>query len=103
MIRGQGSGSGTNLLQYADALHDIGQADPFLVFELRTLAVAKQHRCALCLPASDGLGTPGLADNVDCLSNADVDLQRLEVLVECNEEAGVHCSHEDVEEVVVVA
>lgn len=93
----------TYLLEDADALHDVGQADPFLVFELRALAVTEEHRRALCLPASDCLGTTGLADHVDGLTHTHVDLQGLEVFVECDEESRVHGGHEDIEEVVVIS
>ena len=75
------------LSQNDHTLQHIGQAEILLVFELRPLAVRQQHRRALCLPSSNGLRSTGLANDVYCLTNTDVDCQRLEVLIECNEEA----------------
>lgn len=93
----------TYLFQNNQSLHDIRDGNVLLVFELGSFAVAQQHGCALCLPTGDGLGATSLADNIHCLTNTDVDNQRLEVFIQSDQESGVDGGNEEVKEVVRVA
>lgn len=72
-----------------------------LIFKLCSLTICQEHGRALCLPSGDRLWPTGLANNIHCLPDPNVDGKQLQVLVECHEESGVHGGDKEVEEVVV--
>lgn len=71
----------TYLPQNHKSLKHRAQGYVFFIFKLGAFTVCEEHRRALCLPACDGLGSAGLADNIDGLTDADRDSQGLQVLV----------------------
>ena len=86
----------TDLSQNHQTFQRVCQADVLLVFQFGTLSKPEQHWRALRLPASNRLRSTCLADNVDSLADANVDLQRLEVFVESDEESWVHGGYKEV-------
>ena len=92
----------THLTEDDQTFQRAGQGNVLLVFKLSTLAVGEKDWRALCLPAGNRLRPTSLADDINCLTNANVDGQGLEVLIQRHEEAGMHGGDEVVQEVVGV-
>ena len=81
----------------------MAQRHILVVLELRALAVRQHHGRALRLPPRDGLGLARLPDHVDGLADADVDLERLQRLVERDEHPRRDRGRHKVQQVVLGA
>lgn len=92
----------TAYLQNDQPLHYMAQRNILIILQLRSLAVRQQHGGIVRLPARNRLWPTSLTDNIDCLANADVDGEGLELLVEGYEETGMDGGNEVVEEIVVL-
>ena len=88
-------------LQNDQPLHCVAERDIFVVLQLCSLAVCQKHGCVVRLPAGNRLWSSSLADNINGLTNTHIYRKSFEVLIEGDEEAGVHGGDKEVEEIVM--
>ena len=75
--------------QDQEVLDDWGLRQVLFRGELGPLALPDEHGCVMSLEASDSLRFARLADRIDRVADSDLRLDRLQLLVECDEHARV--------------
>lgn len=97
-----GKGNKTYLPQNHQSLKVTRQTQILLILQLGPLPIRQQHRRTLRLPPRNGLRPARLPHHIDRLPHPHIHLQRLQLLVQRDEEARVHGCDDEVEEVVGV-